>query len=213
MLPGPDTFYQCPKCPNLLYRGSLMSGNTFGQTLYSDGYRYYPMMIEFPHLVKCSKCNTIFWIDKAKELGTYEEGQQAGIIDEQWENAQGVSFLSIEEYFRAIEMHVFNNKEEEIFIREKIWWSYNDRIRNGEQLYNSDNDKVLWANNIKGLMDLLDENNIEQKITIAELNRNLGQFAECMSIINSIDIPEINWLKERVEKECDEKNNKVIQFF
>lgn len=212
MLPGPDTFYQCPKCPNLLYRGSLMSGNTFGSTLYSDGYRNSPMLIEFPDLVKCSKCNTIFWIEKAKELGTYEWGQQAGIIDEHWENAQRVRFLSIEEYFSAIEMQVFNNKEEEIFIRGKIWWGYNDRIRNGEKLHNSDIDKVLWADNINRLMNLLDENNIEQKITIAELNRSLGQFAECMSIINSIDIPEINWLKERVEKECNEKNQKVFQF-
>ena len=69
MLPGPDYIYECPKCQNHVVRGSLTSGNTFGQKLFSDGKTIAPMLPRFPDLTKCPKCKTIFWMHKVKEVG------------------------------------------------------------------------------------------------------------------------------------------------
>ena len=82
MMPGPDYVYQCPDCGNLITRGSLRSGNTFGAKIYSDGKRIAPMLPEFPDLTKCRKCNSIFWLSKLVELGSYKWNDE---IDANWQ--------------------------------------------------------------------------------------------------------------------------------
>ena len=71
MIPGPDYIYECPnsKCPNHLIQGSLASGNTFGQRIFSDGKNIAPMLTQFSTITKCQKCDTIFWMKDAKKIG------------------------------------------------------------------------------------------------------------------------------------------------
>ena len=209
MLPGPIIIYQCPKCDNLLYRESLMSGNTFGAKSYSDGKRIAPMLPSFPNLTICSKCNTVFWIKDAIEVGSYEWENDEG-INENWKNAQKVRFLTIEEYSETLHTLIPSTLEDLIYISQEIWWGFNDRIRNGEELFSSDSDKELWTENVNSLLELLDLNNVNQKIMIAELYRNMGRFEKCMEVLGSIEIPQLSWLKTKFEKECNDKNTKVF---
>ena len=62
MIQGSDYIYKCPKCGNLLKKLTLISGNTFQGTVYSDGKSIYPMLPEIPNLTKCKKCDEIFWL-------------------------------------------------------------------------------------------------------------------------------------------------------
>jgi hypothetical protein len=50
-----------------------MSGNTFGAKVFSDMKRVAPMLPEFPRITICPKCNTIFWLSKAEEVGTKDK--------------------------------------------------------------------------------------------------------------------------------------------
>lgn len=208
MLQGPNYIYQCPKCDNLLSKGSLDSGNTFGTKMYSDGNRISPMLSEFPNLTKCSKCNTIFWLSKMKELGSYELGKN---INEQWRAAEEAKFLTVYEYFTALETLISITKDDELFIRRRILWHFNDKTRIGEPLFSSKTDENLWLDNIKTLLDLLDINDINEKILLAELNRNLGNFERCVGILDSIEMTNLVWLKKAYKNECDIKNTKVFQ--
>jgi len=74
---GPDYIYECPNCGCFLKRGSIISGNTFRSTLYSDGKRIAPMLREFPNLTKCRKCNSILWLSEMKKIGTCEDEGKA----------------------------------------------------------------------------------------------------------------------------------------
>jgi hypothetical protein len=208
MLPGSNYVYQCPKCDQLLSKRSLMSGNTFGSIMYSDGKSVSPMMPEFPRLTKCKKCNTLFWIEKAKEVGTYEWHEKE---NKKWRNVDEAQFLSIYEYFTALKQKIYTSKEEEIFIRIRIWWEFNDRMRNNDKIFNDDADKALWQDNVNNLLSLLNKKDFNEQIMIAELNRNLGNFELCMEIIDSIKDSELNWLVQAFNKECAEKNTAVIQ--
>lgn len=208
MLPGPNYVYKCPKCNNLLTKGSLMSGNTFGAEIFSDGKRIAPMLPEFPNLTKCKKCDTILWLSKLKEIGIYKWGDKD---NSNWENANNAEFLSIEDYNRALDNGLAETKQEEIFIRQRIWWAYNDRKRNGNNPFIDENDEVKWKENCEKLISLLDYSNLNQRIMIAEIKRNLGDFKSCMEIIKGIDNDELNWLKNKVTKECELKNRWVIK--
>ena len=83
------------------------------------------MMPQFPDLTKCKKCNHIFWLSKNKEIGCYNDFEET--ISE-WLNADVAEFLTIDEYFSALELNIAENISEERYIRQRIWWAYNDRV-------------------------------------------------------------------------------------
>ncbi len=208
MIPGPNYVYKCPNCGNLLTNKSLMSGNTFGAEIFSDGKSIAPMLPEFPDLTKCKKCNTIFWLSNLEEIGEYEWGDEG---NSNWENADSAEFLNIEDYFRTLNEGLAVNIEEELFVRQRIWWAYNDRVRNGKNLFRDVNDEIKWRENCVKLISLLDESDLEQRIMIAELKRNLGDFESCLKIIKKIDDVELNWLKDIFIGECEKGNKWVVK--
>lgn len=205
---APSSIYQCPVCSNLLMKPNLMSGNTIDAKLYSDGRRIARMMPEFPNLTTCSKCSSIFWLDKLEEIGQYTWGET---INDEWKNAERVRFLDIYEYFKALENKIYDSVTEEFYIRQRIWWCFNDRVINGEKLFIQDQDASLWSDNASCLLELFNPENEGERIMIAELNRNIGNFEKCKVILATIENPAFDWLKIAFEKECDQENKNVFQ--
>lgn len=208
MIPGSDYVYKCPNCGNLLKKGSLISGNTFDMKIFSDGKRIAPNLPDFPDITKCKKCNSIFWLSKLKKIGTFD-GDATKNPD--WANADKAEFLDIDDFFNALETANARNKNDELIIRQQLLWAFNDRIRDGKNLFNDENDEIRWKDNINKLLNILDKSDLNQKIMIAEINRNLGKFENCIRIINEIENDKYNWLKEKFIKECKRKNKKVIE--
>ncbi len=208
MIPAPDSVYQCPKCDNLLKNRNLLSGNTFGARIFSDSKRIAPMLPEYPNLTKCRKCNTIFWLCKLQEIGTLDWSNEQ---NPNWENADSADFLTIDDYLNAIETGLAENVDEEVLIRMLIWWAFNDRLRNGKEIFRNESDEIRWKENCLALMALLDLKNDSQKIMLAELNRNLGDFEKCISIIDSIETDNMKWVQEKYRQECEIKNKWVFQ--
>jgi len=207
--PGPDYIYQCPKCSTFLKKGSIASGNTFGATLYSDGKMIAPMLPKFPNLTKCTKCDTILWLSDMKEIGTCTPWGDG--CNSQWENADRVKFLGVTDLFRFLELDIVkNDKERETVVRQQIWWTFNDRVRAGKEIFVQDSDEVLWKQNCRRLIELFDTTDVNQKIMTAELHRNLGEFDICMELLNSLD-KDFDWLIKQFKTECDTKNTLLIK--
>ena len=208
MQPGPTNYYKCPKCENVISRESLRSGNTMAAKLYSDGKMIAPMMPEFPEITRCSKCKTIFWIDKAELAGTSDPF----ILDrEEFINSEEAGFLTIIEYKEALTMGSYSDIGEEKFLRIRAWWTFNDRVRNKEELFLNENEKSFWYENSNRLLELLNNEDTEDKIRIAELNRNMENFENCMEVMDSIKDENYEWVKVKLRDECIKKNDKVIQ--
>jgi hypothetical protein len=235
MIPGPDLIYKCPHCGNFLKNSSLLSGNTFCALLYSDGKQVARMLPEFPNLTKCKKCDSIFWLSEIEEIGECEWSGEDN-IPQDWKNAPFAEFLSINDLFRALtensikkrktlirqiaEFLSINDlfraltknsiKKRETLIRQMIWQKFNDRVRVGKDtLFVEQNEKDLWESNCNALINLLNINNNNQKIMIAELYRNIGQFEKCLKIINELP-DDFDWLKEQFKAECESRNQLVF---
>ena len=140
----------------------------------------------------------------------------------EWENADELKLLTITEYLNALEIGIAKNKKAEIFIREQIWWLYNDRIRNDQKIFKDENDELIYIENINRLKELVkpsiiisiikalfNRNVNKQKLTLAELNRNLGNFEDCMKILKSVDDKVLNVYRDKIMHECS-KNNKYV---
>jgi hypothetical protein len=208
MIPGPTELYKCPHCGNLISKGSLLSGNNFGARLFSDGKSIAPMMPRFPDLTKCRKCDSIFWLSELKEVGSYSWDEPE---DPTWKDADPAEFLNIEDSFRALESGMARDKEEEKYIRKQIWWGYNDRIRNGQNIFKDAQDELRWKENIELLLRLLDPSDTDEKIMSAELYRNLGDFENCQKLIQSLENNELDWLRDIFLNECRQKNRWVVK--
>jgi len=180
MQPGPNNIYKCPHCGHFLKERTLLSGNTCEAMFYSDGKRIAPMLPEFPDLTKCKKCNHIFWLSIFKIVGQ----EDCWNPDSKWADAECAEFLNIKDLFRALEMYPKKEKD----IRIWILWTFNDRIRNGKEIFIDPDDKDLWEQNSNALLKLFDDSNLERKFLKAELYRNLGEFEKCIDIIESINV-------------------------
>jgi uncharacterized C2H2 Zn-finger protein len=205
MQPGPDLIYKCPKCGKLLKNRSLMSGNTFGANLFSDGKQVAPMLPEFPHLTKCSKCDTIFWLSDLKEIG--ECSPIGKTKHNAWKDAEYVQFLDIPDLLRALKQ--FENDRCAGGIRRYIQVKFNDRVRYGKgQLFSNENEKVIYEENCKVLIEILGTS-LNETVSKAELHRNLGNFEQCMNLLKDVSA-DFDWLVEKFETECNNRNTLVF---
>ena len=218
---GPVIVYQCPKCPNRISNSSMTSGNFIGGKSYSDGKNVSPMSSPFLVITICSKCSAIFWLSKAKEVDRYD------FMSRRWDqlaDVRSARFLSIQEYFIALETNVAETAEEEFYKRKSIWWAFNDKFsggrmtlaffdpkKNNEFLHDNEIAQKLYIENIKRMLNLIDPTNVNQLKLTAELNRNIGNFEKCLSILERIDDPDLDKIKAAIKKECEDKNTKVFQ--
>lgn len=174
--PGPDIIRECPKCKTVLEQRTMMSGNTFGARFWTDGKKLTPMLPDRPWLVKCPICGTLFWIDEAKELGKQNRWSK----HKEWPNAVEPN-LPLEEDFLSVLATTKLPEEKEQYSRRYAWWTANDSIRMTENATVSFS--TAQEGNLHALADILDEKNPGQRITKAEIYRELGKFDECIKLL------------------------------
>lgn len=215
--------FACPTCGKLLKRSSLLSGNTVGARMYSDGKLESPRMPVRPDFTRCSGCSTYLWLADIPEVGTYTKWDEQ--IPAPWQDADVAQFLSMDEYFDALE--TLSSPEEQLFIRRSIWWAYNDRIREDrgavvvwssekiksdeEKLFTQPGDEERWTENSRQFIKLLDNTDQTQQIMKAELHRNLGEFAKCKALIEVINDPTMEWLQTKFIEACNRNDRWLIE--
>ncbi len=208
MLPGPQLIYQCPVCKGLLAKGSLMSGNTFGGTFYSDGRFFAPMMPQFPQISRCAECGSIFWLNE-KNLHTTIDWNDPDF--DRFGKVPDADFLLLEDYIQLILQKFYTDSEEECFLRFEVWRAFNDRTRAKKSLWNSETEQLSWKENLERLIALTDAKFEEENLTLAELQRNLGRFDKALEILSRIKDKRYKETVQKLSAECLKKNTEVIE--
>ncbi len=189
MLPGPDIVIACPLCGALAKYRTLMSGNTFGARLWSDGKQIAPMLPARPMFVLCHACHEVYALSDATELGEVPLGPESA--KPEWESAPYVSEPDEAAYYDAIAKCDSNNNDTERMRNMRIltWWSHNDSYRN-EKVDDprADSEDPRWRENAESLLALLGDDMNEQFMGV-ELLRQLGRYAEALTRLNSIEGP------------------------
>lgn len=169
---------------------------------------------EFPKLTPCRKCNFLFWVRKQKEVGSYhieDYLKNLSKVIPEWKNAKEAAWPTMEDFSRALELDLAQTLTEELFIRTNIWWNYNDRIRHErKEFLKTKEEERKWFDNCKRLMVLLDATDIHERIMKAEVNRNLGDFENCMNILSTLGSDK-DWLKEKFKEKCDQNDRWVFK--
>ena len=203
MILGDNQYYKCPACGSLLSTISLVSGNTIGSTNFSDGFQIAYMLPDIPLISRCFKCGTLFWLDEESHIENIEN-----------DDFKEAGTLVLEEYLIALETHNFKTEEDEIYLRMRLWWAFNDRVRAGKPLFSSESDKADWQQNLEKLLKLLDPGYNEDIIMMVEIYRNLGDFKKSKDLLASLQNDEVynfKELKKKFEKELTNKNILVFK--
>jgi len=198
---GDKIIYKCPKCGKLIYKFDIISTNNFGASYYSDRSSSGIMQAEEDLIAKCAKCKTIYWLDNQNE-----EGQCQGQFSDnpKWNAAKASDMLKKNDFINALEQKIYRNKDEELYLRYIVW-----RKLNREKL--SKDEEKIYKSNCRKLLKLFNINNINEKLLIAELHRNLGKFNECIGILETIKNKKYIWIRNILLYECQKKNKSVIK--
>lgn len=218
---APTSLYNCPNCENLISVDFYYAENSVIRRKFSDERVVPPSAPEFPVLTKCSKCKAIFWTTNLERIGKYRKHWPTGPdnrIEKGWEKAEIAKFLTLDEYIDSL-TNCLNGStdkddyDEEVFIRQRIVWGFNDRLRTGESLFYNDTEKRVFTDNIYRLSETLYHNNLSERRLSAELHRYLGEFEKCMEILNTLPRNTYNdWVIEKFEIECNLKNTIVFEY-
>jgi len=98
----------------------MLSGNTFGAVFYSDGFLAAPMYKNQQLLLKCTNCNSFFWLNDNK----IELDKSTNQFNDYDYN------LSINDYIKFLNENNNLTDQQELFIRHQIRWLYNHDYRN-----------------------------------------------------------------------------------
>ncbi|NOZ73932.1 MAG: hypothetical protein GXO90_00925 [FCB group bacterium] len=179
MMIGLNEYFDCPTCGKTVSRIGLISGNTVGERLYSDGQLILPMFPEEPAITRCLRCSTLFWITEEIKSDNQEQRR-----------ADDIKFLTIYEYLTALKNGTCKLAGQVLFIRKRIWWAFNDRIRKRKtrwfsrkeidkntRLFRSAKEKEIWTENVHQLLAMFASDNLEQRLWMANINSMVQTFA------------------------------------
>lgn len=203
MLPAPPKIMCCPKCEQRFLQHELMSGNTFGASFYSDGKMEAPMLPEFPQFSRCPSCGTFFWVNDLKCQGVTNFGDCS---------YPDIEELTIAEIALFLECGPVRKPDEELFVRVKLWHAFGDRVRmgSGDKMFESPEEQALWEGNLRRILEL----HPEEKLLIAEIHRQLGEFDEAIQILDEVlaEKKESLTIAAEMKAHCERKNRQVFRF-
>lgn len=175
----------CPFCGKKKELLSLVSGNTFGSILWSDGKRISPMLPKVSPVQKCPRCRKYYlYYKQTTQTADHESFTTGDLSYKEWKEAfaQFKADLTLDNrdksliYMRLIQAfndHYYRGPAPAIYTRESVppeeEFSYVEKIiiefiKSTEWKYNS---------------------NLLLK---AELYREIGDFSQCKQTFNTIDI-------------------------
>ncbi len=174
-----DTLIKCcTECSGLIEQQTIMSGNTFGARLWTDGKMDAPMLPRTPSLVKCPHCRSIIWLGEQSIVAEIEARNSADIAH----GAKGYWTLSAADYFKFIAENELDQTDERN-VRIYAWWVANDKRRGATAMCALSNKE---RENLQALEPLMELANVSDRIMAAEIKRELGQFDAATELLKAV---------------------------
>jgi hypothetical protein len=170
---------------------------------YSDGLRKTAHFDDYPEITRCPTCKEIVWLNDENVVSEIAWSENP---DEEQSRAISAIPLNLYELMECVENGYYQNFQQEYYLRVRLLWRFNDRVRLYRPLYGNVEDKKLWYDNVFKLKNLLNEEDDLDIMMRAELERNLGNFNYAQEIIRLLPYKDMQWYINRVDTECTNKN-------
>ena len=170
MLPAHSSLLRCPHCGAKKEVLQLMSGNTYGSTLWSDTKYIAPMLPQVSYIQRCPSCGKYFFHTQEVKAGK--------------SNSYGGDTGNLPlEYLKEALTQLQPTGDDESALRFYILWAFNDRYGDMEQ---SDIPSEEWEYHLDNVHHLL-QMDINAMVR-AELHREIGDFEQAIQILQSLEV-------------------------
>ncbi len=174
---------KAPGCRKPVKFSTIASGNTFGAIFWTDGKREAPMLPDEPWLRKAPTEEVLFWSDECEEIDQINSWD--GEKGQEWEELEFAEEPDEDDYIHAIESGLGDSHQKLIYLRMRLWWKGNDRIRREE----AESLPEEHLENLSALEDLLSMDDANERMMRAEVCRELGKFGEAKRLLEK-EFPE-----------------------
>ena len=161
MIPGPANILSCPFCGSEKEVMSLVSGNTFGGTVWSDTRREYPMLPEVSPIQQCPHCKKYYFIEQAKrEYSKDPESEMRSFM-----KLGNLSFQELKEAINQMES-LSLSKMQRWILNHQYFMAYNDAFRRQTETVAfppSEEDEAFYQQVIEELLDGIDQSSDYEK--------------------------------------------------
>lgn len=204
MLPGLPIYKLCPQCDKCIAESTILSGNTFGAVLWSDGKFEAPMLPSTPLLVACPFCQSLVWLNELPEIDENTVDSKTSV---QIMAAQHYEAPTIDQYMNFLDTNALD-VDKERYVRIQIWWTNNDVRRMDNPIWQL---RVDEQANLERLVLLFDATDMNQKIMKAEAMRQLSRFDEADTLLASIHESEYENVIDRLRSFVHDRNPALVR--
>ena len=199
----PPIVLECPECGEkylVANEANLLSEKAI---LYSDGFYIDEQLWRTPGIIGCVTCELGFCPVKGKIIATptWDEFYQ------KWSHLKKAEPPAAGAL--ALELRARRNMdiETEKLIRKEFWYAANHTETGRMLMANNEKFRNFWISSLVRFEEILDSNNPEERITKAEVNRNLGRFETCFSNLEGVS----GILPDAIREETLKGNYSVFQ--
>ena len=182
--PGPTLIKKCNRCDGLMKQRTIASGNNFGARYWTDGKIDTPMLPETPLVIVCPHCRKVDWLKNLAEIGEIPGPRGFGVPLPEYDlSFDDLPFFDVptgDDYLGFLES-VELIHDQELYLRWTYWHLMNDPRRRDPAVQPLGIDEV---ENLQRLLVLIKSPSESSRLTIAEIHRELGDFASCEQMLD-----------------------------
>lgn len=196
-LPLPPIVLECPECGEKYLISNESNRPSENATFFSDGYYIDEQIWRTPGIIGCVTCELGFLPQKGKVIATPNWDD----FYKNWSHIKKAEPPTAGAL--ALELRTRRNMTPEIekIIRKEFWFAVNHTEVGKLLLANNEKFKNFWNNSLIMFEELLDPTSNEECLLKAEVNRQLGRFEQCLSIIGSLQGKLPNAIRVEAQKE------------
>lgn len=203
MIPGPANILSCPFCGGEKEVMSLVSGNTFGGTVWSDTRREYPMLPEVSPVQQCPHCKKYYFIEQAKREYSKDTESEMRSFGE----LGNLSYPELKEAKTQMES-LSLTKMQRWILNHQLFMAYNDAFRRHPETVAfppSEEDEAYYQQVIEELLDGIDQS-ADYELFHAELLRETGRFEEAKEILSHHTNEDDKWVVDAMLRHINDKD-------
>lgn len=203
MIPGPANVLSCPYCGGEKEVMTLVRGNTFGGTVWSDTRRDYPMLPEVSPIQQCPHCGKYYFIEQSKSRYSDDSESEMRSFGELGK----LSFHQLVEAKKQMES-LSLTKMQRWILNHQIFMAYNDSFRRKQEKPSCiplNDDEHLYRQVITELLEGIDQSD-EYNLFHAELLREIGRFQEAKKVLARHKSDDDEWVVNAMLRHIEDED-------
>jgi hypothetical protein len=211
MFSDADLVIACPYCNTPARLFQIGSNISIGAITWTDGWMDAPMMPRTPRITRCLKCQKIFWVFTAPQLGMIPLGDR-GEASGEFKDTPHLMPLNEAGCFEALAEGLGEGDDLELELRVFTWWRGNDAFRPPDHSpgHSTSNEAVA---NMERIIELTKDGDEDLLLFRAEAQRYLGRFEDALETLNGVGCSDYWPAKSRQFELIEAKNRDVAILF